>query len=127
MNKEPDMTMEENGKRSEVTTTVSGLQYEVLTPAEGATPKATDSVTVHYEGCLMDGTVFDSSWKRGEPATFPLNMVIAGWTEGVQLMAVGAKYRFTIPSDLGYGEMGAGGAIPPNSDLIFDVELLGVE
>jgi FKBP-type peptidyl-prolyl cis-trans isomerase FklB len=120
------MTLEENAKRSEVVVTDSGLQYEVLKAAEGKKPGATDSVTVHYEGTLLDGSVFDSSYQRNEPASFPLNMVIAGWTEGVQLMSEGAKYRFFIPSALGYGERGAGAAIPPNADLIFDVELLSI-
>jgi len=109
-----------------VTTTASGLQYEVLTAGTGAQPTAADTVKVHYEGRLLDGTVFDSSYKRGEPATFPLNGVIAGWTEGVQLMKTGAKYRFTIPSALAYGDSGAGGVIPPNAVLVFDIELLGV-
>ena len=118
--------LEENGERPEVTTTESGLQYEVLTPAEGPKPTATNSVTVHYVGQLISGEMFDSSVDRGEPATFPLNRVIAGWTEGVQLMSVGAKYRFYIPQELGYGARGAGAAIPPYSTLIFDVELLKI-
>ena len=113
------------GKRG-VTTTASGLQYEVLTDGTGAQPTAADTVKVHYEGRLLDGTVFDSSYKRNEPATFPLNGVIAGWTEGVQLMKVGSKYRFTIPAALAYGESGAGGVIPPNAVLVFDIELLAV-
>ncbi len=119
--------LEENGKRAEVTTTASGLQYEVLTEAEGAKPKATDQVTVHYHGTLIDGTVFDSSVQRSQPATFGLNQVIKGWTEGVQLMSVGSKYRFFIPYDLGYGERGAGGQIGPYATLIFDVELLEIK
>lgn len=118
--------LEENGKRPEVTTTESGLQYEVLTPAEGPKPSATNSVTVHYVGQLISGEMFDSSVDRGEPATFPLNRVIGGWTEGVQLMSVGSKYRFYIPQELGYGARGAGAAIPPYSTLIFDVELLKI-
>ena len=114
----------QNGQRAEVTTTESGLQYEVLVAAEGPKPTATQSVTVHYEGKLLDGTKFDSSIDRGEPISFPLNRVIPGWTEGLQLMSPGAKYRFYIPENLAYGSRGAGGAIPPYSTLIFDVELL---
>lgn len=116
--------LEDNAQRPEVKTTASGLQYEVLT--EGTGPKPTGStarVTVHYEGRLINGTVFDSSYKRNQPASFGLNQVISGWTEGVQLMPQGSKYRFFIPSDMGYGSRGAG-SIPPNSTLIFDVELL---
>ena len=114
----------ETGK---VTTTASGLQYEVLTEGNGgAHPSATDQVTVHYKGTLTDGKVFDSSYDRGKPATFPLNRVIPGWTEGVQLMTVGSKYKFTIPSNLGYGAAGAGGVIPPNATLVFEVELLKI-
>ncbi len=116
----------DNGKRPEVTTTESGLQYEVLVSGEGAQPSATSSVTVHYVGKLLNGEMFDSSVDRGEPATFPLNRVIAGWTEGVQLMKTGSKYRFFIPYDLAYGSRGAGAAIPPYSTLIFDVELLSI-
>ena len=116
----------ENAKKAGVTVTASGLQYEVLTPAIGQKPTAADRVRCHYEGRLIDGTVFDSSYKRGEPATFPLNGVIAGWTEGLQLMAVGAKFRFFIPFNLAYGAQGAGGSIPPYAALIFDVELLGI-
>jgi len=116
-----------NAKRPEVTTTPSGLQYEVITSTLGAKPKATDKVRVHYEGTLVDGTVFDSSYKRGEPITFGLNQVIKGWTEGLQLMPVGSKYKLYIPSDLGYGAQGAGSSIPPHSALIFTVELLGIE
>ncbi len=114
----------ENGKRPEVTTTASGLQYEILTAAEGPKPTATTSVTVHYVGKLLNGDMFDSSVDRGEPISFPLNRVIPGWTEGLQLMSTGAKYRFFIPEDLAYGSRGAGGAIPPYSTLIFDVELI---
>ena len=117
--------LEENAKRDEVTVTESGLQYEVLEEGEGASPEATDMVKVHYRGTLLDGTEFDSSYKRGEPAEFPLNRVISGWTEGVQLMKEGAKYRFHIPSELAYGARSTG-AITPNSTLIFDVELLEV-
>jgi len=113
-----------NGARPEVTTTASGLQYEVLVAAEGPKPTATNTVTVHYVGMLLNGDMFDSSVDRGEPATFPLNRVISGWTEGVQLMSTGEKYRFYIPYDLAYGSRGAGADIPPFSTLIFDVELL---
>lgn len=118
--------LEENGKREGVVTTKSGLQYEVITEGTGAQPKATDKVRCHYEGQLIDGSVFDSSYQRGEPADFGLNQVIPGWTEGVQLMKEGAKYRFYIPYLLGYGERGAGQTIPPYSTLIFDVELIKV-
>ena len=118
--------LENNGKRPEVTTTKSGLQYEVLTEGTGKHPKATDKVRCHYEGRLIDDTVFDSSYRRNEPAVFGLNQVIAGWTEGLQLMGEGAKYRFYIPYLLGYGESGAGEMIPPYATLVFDVELLEV-
>lgn len=118
--------LEENGKREGVITTKSGLQYEVLTEGTGKSPKATDKVRCHYEGRLTDGRVFDSSYQRGEPADFGLNQVIAGWTEGVQLMKEGAKYRFHIPYLLGYGERGAGASIPPYATLVFDVELVKV-
>ncbi|MCP5173980.1 MAG: FKBP-type peptidyl-prolyl cis-trans isomerase [Moraxellaceae bacterium] len=120
-----DAFLAENGKKAGVMTTASGLQYEVLTQGTGAQPTATDTVEVHYEGKLTDGTVFDSSVARGQPASFRLDQVIAGWTEGVQLMKAGSKYRFAIPSALAYGEMGAG-TIPPNAVLLFDVELLKV-
>jgi FKBP-type peptidyl-prolyl cis-trans isomerase len=118
-----------NAKKEGVKTTASGLQYKVMKagPDGGKSPKATDTVKVHYHGILIDGTVFDSSVQRGEPISFPLNGVIPGWTEGVQLMKVGDKFQFTIPSALAYGEQGAGGAIGPSSTLIFDVELLGIE
>jgi FKBP-type peptidyl-prolyl cis-trans isomerase len=116
----------ENGKRPEVTTTASGLQYEVLTPGSGTSPKATDTVLVHYEGTLIDGTIFDSSYQRREPIDFPLNQVISGWTEGVQLMPEGSKFRFAIPSELAYGKRGAGPDIGPDETLIFEVELLKV-
>jgi FKBP-type peptidyl-prolyl cis-trans isomerase FklB len=115
-----------NGCREGVVTTASGLQYEVLNEGTGRSPKATDKVRCHYEGRLTDGTVFDSSYQRGEPADFGLNQVIAGWTEGVQLMKEGAKYRFHIPYLLGYGERGAGASIPPYATLVFDVELIKV-
>lgn len=118
--------LEENGKREGVITTKSGLQYEVLTEGTGKSPKATDKVRCHYEGRLTDGSVFDSSYQRGEPADFGLNQVIAGWTEGVQLMKEGAKYRFHIPYLLGYGERGAGASIHPYATLVFDVELIKV-
>lgn len=117
----------ENAKREGVKVTETGLQYEVLTPALGIKPTPTDTVTCHYEGRLIDGTVFDSSYRRGEPASFPLQGVIRGWTEGLQLMSIGSKFRFFIPFDLAYGAQGAGGSIPPYAALIFDVELLGIE
>ena len=116
----------ENAKKEGVTVLPSGLQYSVITEGKGRKPAATDSVKCHYEGTLIDGTVFDSSYRRGEPATFPLNGVIAGWTEGVQLMAEGAKFRFFIPFNLAYGSRGAGQSTPPYAALIFDVELLEV-
>ena len=116
----------ENAKREGVTTTVCGLKCEVLTEAIGQKPVATDSVRCHYEGRLIDGTVFDSSYQRGEPTSFPLQGVIKGWTEGLQLMSLGAKFRFFIPYELAYGAQGAGGAIPPYAALVFDVELLGI-
>lgn len=118
--------LDENAKKEGVTVTKSGLQYEVLQEGTGKSPKATDTVRCHYEGRLLDGSVFDSSYKRGEPADFGLNQVIPGWTEGVQLMKEGAKYRFTIPYLLAYGERGAGASIPPFSTLVFDVELIKV-
>lgn len=118
----------ENMTKEGVKTTPSGLQYQVLTPAEGPKPKAVDSVKVHYTGYLVDGKKFDSSVDRGEPITFPLNQVIPGWTEGVQLMSVGSKYKFFVPYSLGYGEQGAGnGAIPGFATLIFEVELLDIK
>lgn len=116
----------ENAKKEGVVTLPSGLQYKVLTEGSGKKPKATDKVKCHYEGMLIDGTLFDSSIQRGEPATFPLNGVIAGWTEGLQLMAEGLKYRLFIPYNLGYGERGAGASIPPYAALVFDVELIEV-
>lgn len=115
-----------NGKKENVVTLPSGLQYQVLKEGDGKKPKATDKVRCHYEGTLINGTVFDSSYKRGEPAVFPLNQVIAGWTEGLQLMQEGAKYRFFIPYNLAYGERGAGASIPPYAALVFDVELIDV-
>ena len=120
--------LEENLETNKnVKVTESGLQYEVLTPGSGASPESTDEVTVHYVGTLTNGTEFDSSVKRGQPASFPLNRVIKGWTEGVQLMNIGSKYRFYIPHELGYGARGAGGSIPPFSTLIFEVELLSIK
>lgn len=117
----------ENAKREGIKVTESGLQYEILEPSLGQKPKATDTVRVHYEGTLIDGTVFDSSYKRGESISFPLNGVIKGWTEGLQLMSIGSKYKFFIPYQLAYGERGAGQSIPPYAALIFTVELLGIE
>ena len=123
---EGEKYLEENAKKDGVVTLPSGLQYKVLREGNGRRPKATDQVKCHYEGMLVDGTLFDSSLQRGEPATFPLNGVIAGWTEGLQLMQEGAKYRFFIPYHLGYGERGAGAQIPPFAALVFDVELIEV-
>lgn len=117
----------ENAKKPGIHVTDSGLQYEVLTEGTGAKPKLTDHVKVNYRGTLLDGTEFDSSYKRGEPVTFGLNQVIRGWTEGLQLMPVGSKYRFFIPANLAYGEHGAGKRIGPNETLIFEVELLDIE
>ena len=116
----------ENAKRADVVTLASGLQYEVITEGAGATPKATDSVKVHYHGSLLDGTVFDSSVSRGEPATFGVTQVISGWVEALQLMPVGSKWKLFIPSDLAYGAQGAGQSIAPHSTLIFEVELLNI-
>ena len=117
----------ENGKRTEVQTTASGLQYEVLTQGEGPKPGPTSQVTVHYHGTLIDGTVFDSSVERGSPATFGVNQVIRGWTEALQLMPLGAKFRLTIPQELAYGaNPHPGGAIQPYAALVFDVELLSI-
>jgi FKBP-type peptidyl-prolyl cis-trans isomerase FklB len=116
----------ENAKKEGIITTASGLQYKVLKEGTGKQPKATDKVRCHYEGFLIDGTVFDSSVQRVEPAVFPLDGVIVGWTEGLQLMREGGKYRFFIPYKLGYGEGGAGASIPPFATLVFDVELLEV-
>ncbi len=116
----------ENAKRPEVTTTTSGLQYEVLTEGTGLKPKNTSTVTCHYHGTLINGIVFDSSVNRGQPASFPLNRVITGWTEALQLMSVGSKYRLFLHPSLAYGEASAGAHIQPNSTLIFDVELLSI-
>ncbi len=118
--------LEENKKRPEVVTLESGLQYEILTEGTGAKPKATDTVTCHYHGMLIDGRVFDSSVQRGQPASFPLNRVISGWTEALQLMPVGSKWKLYLPPHLAYGEQQAGPLITPNSTLIFEVELLGI-
>ncbi len=124
--KEGEAFLAENAKKEGITVTKSGLQYEVLQEGTGKQPKATDTVRCHYEGRLLDGTIFDSSYKRNEPADFGLQQVIAGWTEGVQLMSEGAKYRLYIPYMLAYGEGGAGAMIPPFATLIFDVELIKV-
>lgn len=123
---EGEKFLAENAKKPGVTVTASGLQYEVLSEGTGRQPKATDTVRCHYEGTLLDGTVFDSSYRRDEPCDFGLNQVIRGWTEGVQLMKEGAKYRFFIPYNLAYGERGAGADIPPYAALIFVVELIKV-
>lgn len=119
--------LEENKKKEGVTALPSGLQYEILTEGNGPKPKATDKVRCHYHGTLINGTVFDSSVQRGQPAVFGVNQVIKGWVEALQLMPVGSKWRLYIPSNLAYGERGAGNSIEPNSTLIFDVELLGIE
>lgn len=118
--------LEENAKKEGVVTTETGLQYSVMTKGDGAKPSETDKVTVHYHGTLLDGTVFDSSVDRGQPATFPVNGVIPGWVEALQLMNVGSKYKLFIPSNLAYGERGAGGAIGPNATLVFEVELISI-
>ena len=124
---EGEKFLAENGKKEGIITTASGLQYQILREGNGKSPKATDTVECHYEGTLIDGTKFDSSYDRGQTATFPLNQVIAGWTEGLQLMKEGGKYRFFIPYNLGYGERGAGASIPPFAALVFDVELVPVK
>lgn len=116
----------ENGAKEGVITTESGLQYEVIVSGDGAKPTTADQVTVHYHGMLTDGTVFDSSVDRGEPATFGVTQVIKGWTEALQLMSVGDKWKLTIPSGLAYGDQGAGGMIGPGATLVFEVELLGI-
>lgn len=117
----------ENAKRDEVTVTASGLQYEIISEGSGEKPVAASTVKTHYHGTLIDGTVFDSSYDRGQPAEFPVNGVIAGWTEALQMMPVGSKWRLYVPYQLAYGEQGAGGAIAPYSTLIFDVELLEIK
>ncbi len=117
--------LEENKKRPEVTALQSGLQYEVITMGEGPKPAASNTVTCHYHGMLIDGRVFDSSVQRGQPASFPLNRVISGWTEALQLMPIGSKWKLFLPPHLAYGEQQAGPLIGPNSTLIFEVELLG--
>ena len=124
---EGEAFLAENGKKEGIVTLPSGLQYQVLKEGNGKNPSATDQVVCHYEGTLIDGTVFDSSYQRNQPATFGLNQVIPGWTEGVQLMQEGAKYRFFIPYKLAYGERGAGAQIPPFATLVFDVELIEVK
>lgn len=124
--REGDAFLEENKKKEGVKTLPSGLQYKVLTEGSGKSPKATDTVTVNYRGAFVNGTEFDSSYKRGQPATFPVNGVIAGWTEALQLMKEGAKWQIFIPSNLAYGEKGAGSVIGPNAALIFDVELISI-
>lgn len=118
--------LKENLKRAEVKSTASGLQYEVLKEGTGDRPKETDTVRCHYEGRLIDGNIFDSSYSRNQPADFPVNQVIPGWVEALQLMPVGSKWRLYIPSNLGYGEYGAGDVIGPNQTLIFEVELLEI-
>ena len=125
--KEGEEFLKNNAEKEGVKTTESGLQYEILTEGDGAVPEKSDRVTVHYEGTLLDGSVFDSSIKRGEPATFGVTQVINGWTEALQLMPVGSKWRLYIPYDLAYGERGAGPKIGPYSTLIFEVELLEIE
>ena len=123
---EGEAFLAENAKRDGVFSTRTGLQYEILTEGNGPRPTADDTVRCHYEGTLIDGTVFDSSYRRNQPAEFGLRQVIAGWTEGVQMMKVGSKYKFYIPYQLGYGERGAGNSIPPYAALIFTVELLAI-
>ena len=125
--KEGEAFLAANAKKPGVKILPSGLQYLVVKEGKGKQPASTDSVTVHYKGTLINGTEFDSSYRRGQPATFPLNRVIPGWTEGVQLMKEGATYRFFIPPQLAYGARGAGGVIGPNATLIFDVELISVQ
>lgn len=125
--KKGDEYRAENAKKAGVRQTASGLQIEVIREGNGKSPKATDTVKVHYTGKLIDGTVFDSSVERGEPIEFPLNRVIAGWTEGLQLMKIGEKSILTIPPEIGYGEQGAGHVIPPNATLVFEVELLDIK
>lgn len=123
---EGEAYLAENAKREEITVTDSGLQYEVVTQGEGDVPALTSTVRTHYHGTLLDGTVFDSSYDRGQPAEFPVNGVIKGWTEALQFMKVGTKLKLHVPAELAYGEQGAGGAIGPHSTLVFDVELLDI-
>lgn len=125
--KEGEAFLAENGKKPGVKTTASGLQYKVLTEGTGETPKASDTVTTHYRGHLIDGKEFDSSYKRGQPAEFPVTGVIKGWTEALQLMKTGAKWELYIPADLAYGERGSGRDIGPNATLIFEIELIGIK
>ena len=120
------MTIEEIEKEGGLITLASGLRYKVITEGAGAKPSASDTVVTHYHGTFLDGSVFDSSVERGKPATFPVNGVIRGWTEALQLMGVGSKWRLVIPSELAYGKRGAGGRIPPDATLIFEVELLDI-
>ena len=128
MNKEAGVQfLVENKRKENVVELPSGLQYEVITEGDGESPKETDTVECHYHGTLIDGTVFDSSVQRGQPATFGVNQVIKGWVEALQLMKVGSKWRLFVPSNLAYGEQGAGNDIQPNSTLIFEVELLGIK
>lgn len=124
---EGELFLQKNAERENVITLESGLQYEVMKEGTGAIPTASDKVSVHYEGTLIDGTVFDSSVQRGQPASFPVTGVIKGWVEALQLMPVGSKWKLFIPSELAYGDRGAGGQIGPNAALIFEVELLGIE
>ncbi len=126
MGAEGEKFLEENAKKDGVSVTESGLQYEILVEGSGDKPVATSTVRTHYHGTLIDGTVFDSSYDRGQPAEFPVNGVIAGWTEALQMMPVGSKWRLSIPYNLAYGERGAGGAIGPYATLVFDVELLDI-
>jgi FKBP-type peptidyl-prolyl cis-trans isomerase FklB len=128
MNKQKgELFLAENAKKENVVTLPSGLQYEILTEGNGAIPTATDTVNCHYHGTLIDGTVFDSSVQRGQPATFGVTQVIKGWVEALQLMPVGSKWRLFVPSDMAYGKQGAGNDIQPNATLIFEVELLGIQ
>tara|TARA_B110000467_G_C18227489_1_gene426703 strand:- start:277 stop:915 length:639 start_codon:yes stop_codon:yes gene_type:complete len=124
---EGEKFLADNAKRDEVTVTESGLQYEVITTGEGEKPSAESTVSVHYHGTFANGDVFDSSVERGQPAEFPVNGVIAGWTEALQLMTEGSKWKLTVPYDLAYGERGSQGAIPPYATLVFDVELLSIK
>jgi len=126
MSADGQVFLDENAKKDGVTVTDSGLQYEVMVDGDGEKPAASSTVRTHYHGMLTDGTVFDSSVDRGEPTEFPVNGVIAGWTEALQLMSVGSKWRLTIPYSLAYGERGAGGAIGPYATLVFEVELLAI-